>query len=293
MLYSAQDLMTAEMPEQPYLVDPLIPAGGLVMLHGKRGLGKTQFCMTLAHAVVNGLPLFGRMDTQKGKVLFVQIDMTPPIARKRLERIFGNFSTEGIYFWLEPWMDILTFSRKHPLVEKIQTINPDLVIWDTLRKIHHMKENQSETSQAVYSTIRRYIPEPTHLFVHHDKKTQIDKDGELDPEEAFRGTSDWLDSIDTSLQLLEAGGRGLRLKIHKCRTMAEEDRPHLDLTMDKETLLLVPNGASVQIEKARERLDLLKALTNGHFDRHGAILELVKNGYCSLEQARRLVPLDK
>ena len=283
--------MTAEMPEEAYLVEPLIPMGGLVMLHGKRGLGKTQFCMTLAHSRVNGLPFFGRMPTTKGPVLMVQIDMTAQIAKTRLERIFGDFATEGMYFWIESYMDILGFSKKHDLVMAIDAIKPSLVVWDTLRKIHHMKENQSETAQAVYSTIRRYVPEPTHLFIHHDKKTQIDRDGDLDPEEAFRGTGDWLDSIDTSFQLLDTpGGHGsLRLRIHKCRTMSEDARPHLDLKMDPETLLLVPNGTSVQIEEAR---DLISALRNGagsKLSHDDAVLELMRNGYCGKSQASKLV----
>jgi len=282
--------MTAEMPNEVYLVEPLIPSGGLVMLHGKRGLGKSQFCMTLSHAIVNGLPLFGRMKTASGPVLMVQVDMTQQIAKDRLERIFGDFVTEGIHFWLEPYMDILTFSKKHALVQAIEEIQPSLVIWDTLRKIHHMKENQSETAQAVYSTIRRYVPGPTHLFVHHDKKTQIDKEGELDPEEAFRGTGDWLDSIDTSLQLQEVkGGHGsLRLKIHKCRTMGEDGRPHLDLKMDPETLLLVPNGTSVEIEEARNLIKTYRASVNGQITHDSVVLELVRHGFCGKIQAGKL-----
>ena len=283
--------MTADLPDEVYLVEPLIPAGGLVMLHGKRGLGKTQFCMTLSHAIVNGLPLFGRLPTAKGTVLFIQVDMTLMIARARLERIFGDFSTKGMYFWLEPYMDIMGLSKHHPLVEAVEQIQPSLIIWDTLRKIHHMKENQSETAQAVYSMVKRYLPGPTHLFVHHDKKTQIDKDGELDPEEAFRGTGDWLDSIDTSMQLLDtpAGHGALRLNIHKCRTMGEEDRPNLDIKMDTETLLLVPNGTSVKIDEAREHITELRALSNGKFDDQEGILELVRYGFCGKSQAGKLI----
>jgi hypothetical protein len=50
MLYSAQDLAVQEFPEETFLVEGLIPLGGLVLLHGKRGIGKSQFSMTLGHA---------------------------------------------------------------------------------------------------------------------------------------------------------------------------------------------------------------------------------------------------
>ena len=41
MLYSAEDLATQEFPDETYLVEGLIPLGGLALLHGKRGIGKS------------------------------------------------------------------------------------------------------------------------------------------------------------------------------------------------------------------------------------------------------------
>lgn len=287
-LYSARELLDLELPEEPYLVDRVIPSGGLVLLHGKRGIGKSQFALTLAHAVAKGLPLFGKYGTQQGPVLIVQVDMPIALQKIRLEQA-ERLGLDGLFFWVDTKMDVTQMSKADPVVQAIQKIQPVLVVWDTLRRIHPGKENQSEAVQAVYSNIKKYVPKPTHLFVHHDKKSQIDPSGELDPEEAFRGSTDWIDSVDASMQVYKVGSRGLRFKVHKCRTLPEDERPELDVTIDRETLLLVPHGSSVNFEAARERILHLKALTNGHFDTHGAILELVSRGYCDWGQAEYLI----
>lgn len=287
-LYSARELLDLELPEEPFLVDQVIPSGGLVLLHGKRGIGKSQFALTLAHAVSKGLPLFGKYGTQQGKVLIVQVDMPISLQQMRLRQA-EMLGLDGLYFFVDTKMDVTQMSKADRVVQAIHQIQPSLVVWDTLRRIHPGKENQSESVQAVYSAVKKYVPKPTHMFVHHDKKTQIDRDGELDPEEAFRGSTDWIDSVDASMQVFRVGNKGLRFKVHKCRTMAEEDRPGLDVTIDRKTLLLVPSGTSVPFDSARNHILQLRALSNGRFDHHGAVLELVSRGYCDWSQAEYLV----
>jgi hypothetical protein len=288
MLYSAQDLAVQEFPEETFLVEGLIPLGGLVLLHGKRGIGKSQFSMTLGHAITNGLPLFNKFSTTRGKVILVQIDMTPQLTQLRLQKLWGVYEMDGMYWWLEPSMDVKTWSKSHPLINHITELEPVLVVWDTLRKIHRMNENQSETAQAIYSAVKQYMPLPTHLFIHHDKKTQMDPNGELDPEEAFRGSTDWIDSVDTSIQLWEQGRGRLGLKFHKCRTMAEDERPQLLLEMDEETLFLLPHATNLA--------EIREIVRNSPFtSRKDAIHYLISRGVCTRRFAEQFTShlLDK
>ena len=253
-----------------------MPQGGLVVLHGKRGIGKSQFSLTLAHSVANGLDLFNHFEVKQGRVLLVQIDMTPQITKLRIEKLWGDYSLDNLYWWLDNYLDVQELNREHPLVKAIIELDPKLVVWDTLRKIHRLKENASESSQIVYGTIRRYLPKPTHLFIHHDKKTQIDKDGQLDPEEAFRGSTDWIDSVDTSIQIQETRPGRLNMHIHKCRTMAEEERPNISLEMDYKTLFLLPHGT---VKGVRELIKEFKG--QGVTDHELVITELIRRGMCT------------
>ena len=282
MLYSAEDLATQTFPEETFLVEGLIPLGGLVMLHGKRGIGKSQFSMTLAHSIVNGLDLFGTFAVNQGPVLLVQIDMTPQLTQLRLHKLWGQYGMKGIHWWLEPSMDIKEMDKAHKLVRAVNDLKPVLVVWDTLRKIHRMKENQSETAQFIYSAVKKYMNGPTHMFIHHDKKTQMDPNGELDPEEAFRGTTDWIDSVDTSMQLWEQNRGRLGLKFHKCRTMAEDDRPQFVLEMDQETLFLLPHG---NVTGIREQVNDL--IASGITDQAEIVRTLIGRGICTRRVAEQ------
>lgn len=248
-LWPASDLAEAEFEAPTFLVDPIIPLGGLVMLHGKRGIGKTQFLMTQALAVTNGWPLFGRWPVTQGPVVYIQTDMTPQLQKLRLSKIKDLMDLADLYYTMPGSINITKLDLKKPKsIEKIRSLEPVLVIWDTLRKIHRGNENSSETVQSVYSTSLDLFPTATHEFAHHDKKTHPDPDIEADPEEQFRGSGDWIDSAEASLQLVRAGegrkeGRVL-LRVHKARTAPPSEKEPFLLDMDPGTMLMLPPEGS-------------------------------------------------
>lgn len=281
-VFSAGELAQHEFPDEAFIVEPLMPQGGMILLHGKRGIGKSQFALTLSHAIVNGLPLFNHFPTTKGTVVFVQADMTPKIQQLRLLKIYDHLKLENLYYTFPVPCNVAQFSKSHPIVEAILKVEPKLIIWDTLRKIHRLKESSSESVQVVYENLKQYFPGITHMLVHHDKKTFADNEG-LDQEELFRGSGAWVDDADTSIQITQTGTRKTRMKlwIHKCRTMSESERPNLIVEMDPQTMMLHPHSPNTsydEVKKIRKE--------DPRISSDDLITELLRRGCCTREQAK-------
>jgi hypothetical protein len=72
------------LPEREYLVDPLLPVGGLAMIYATRGLGKTWLALHLAVAVSRG-ETFVCFDVPKARrVLFIDGEMPLSALQERI-----------------------------------------------------------------------------------------------------------------------------------------------------------------------------------------------------------------
>lgn len=236
-------------PTPSYLIEPILPQGGTAILHGKPNVGKTQLVLTIAHAINNGLPLFGKWPTRQGSVVIIQADMTGQIQQARVKRISDAGLCIEETFWLveedgsQPIVNIINMPLTHAeLVEEIQTLSPVLIVWDTLRKIHTLSENASESAIAVYNAARKVCRTATHLFIHHDRKESRDPDMMGSPDEAFMGNQQWMGACDTTLSLKEIGSapKRIALQIHKARTADEIQKAPFSLELDMDTMLLLP-----------------------------------------------------
>ena len=220
----------------PFLVEPVIPRGGAVLFHGKRNIGKSQFALTLAACLAEEGVLFGRYPTYStGPVVYVQADMTAAVQQQRVRVMKKLYQLDRLHFIFPPYFNIAVIREEDEVVDKIRALEPSLIVWDTLRKIHRQDSNSDETPSFVYGKTRELFPDVTHIFVHHDKKTIADQD-KLDPEEFFRGSGAWLDDADTGIHLSSAGRRRLTLRFTKVRTASEQ--PNIPLVFDSETMLL-------------------------------------------------------
>ena len=247
-LWSTAEFAEHEFPTPSYLVAPIIPQGGTCILHGKPNVGKSQFILTLAHAINNGLPLFGRWPTRQGPVVVVQVDMTGQIQQSRVLRVVGQLALDQTYWLVEedgstPLIDICKMPYTHPhVVEQIAEIDPLLIVWDTLRKTHMLSENASESAILVYNAARAVHRQATHMFVHHDRKEARDPEHSGSPDEAFMGNQQWMGACDTTLSLREIGASPKRIAvcIHKARTAADTEKIPFSVELDMDTMLLLP-----------------------------------------------------
>jgi hypothetical protein len=195
--------------------------------------------LTLSTCVSEGGILFGRYRTHKGPVVIVQADMGASIQQRRVRQTYQTHSLSDVYFSFPDFLSLPDLKSDDPLIEAILEVNPVCVIWDTLRQIHRMDMNSDETPAWIYGTARHLLPNATHLFIHHDKKTIADQEN-LDQDESFRGSGAWLDHADVGIKLRAVGAGRLAVDFTKVRTCEPQDSLALSLSTD--TMLLYALG---------------------------------------------------
>ena len=265
--------------EPQLLIDGLLPWGGSMLMHGPRAAGKTQLALSLASAVHQGSKFLDKYQCERARVAYVEVDMTPRTLQARI-RAAGNGLADIAYVTATSPIDVR--SVLPPAFGALQRYEPELVIVDSLRKTHKLDENDSNTPTLVYTRWRELVPGAAFCFLHHDRKIPTGPHaGDVD--EAFRGSSAWLDDVDTGLHMIRdkrAQGHKAILTFSKLRLAEAQEA--IPLTLDPVTMLAMPTRASA-------RLGLLAWLqVNVGATRQQAVAYLTATGYCAKSLAYEL-----
>lgn len=247
VVMSGVEFMDREIETPPYLIEPFLPMGGLALLHGKRGIGKSFLGTTIMEAVCKGNPLFGVFPTTKSRVLYVQLDMTDAVFQDRLCQAADFYRFEG---WdvLVGVANMMKANRKTEWVQKVHQKRPGLIIIDTLRKAHHWSENESDTPSKFLTKIRELFGAITIIMIHHNKKTA--ENGVTPQDEMFRGSGAWLDDMDLGLHVIKKKD-GIWLDFSKVRTCPEIEPIAVKLDVRTMSLVAIDGVAISKASRAR------------------------------------------
>lgn len=263
------------------LIDALLPWGGSMLMHGPRTAGKTQLALALASAVHHGNKFLDKYQCQKARVAYVEVDMTAKTLQARV-RAAANGLAEIAYVTADGPIDVAVTTLSNSTFAALRNYEPQLVIVDSLRKTHKWDENDSNTPTLVYTKWRELVPKTAFCFLHHDRKVPTGPfAGDVD--EAFRGSSAWLDDVDSGLHVVRdkhAKGHRAVLTFSKVR-LAEAQEP-IALMLDPTTLLAVPADATARLALQAWLMANLGAKAGQ------AVAFLTKNNLCSRSRAYEL-----
>ena len=279
-----------------YVVEPLLTIGGIGIIHGKGGHGKTQWAFSLANAVSSGTKFLNQFPTKKGKVLYLQLDMPEALFNDRWQKAAKTLkSPENIAVVPYKPMDILDPRFQKMLKEWVEEFDPRLVIIDTLRKIHLENENANEIPMQVYAAIKNCMGENrSAIIIHHDRKSvfvnnKAKKDSDHDeydsPDEfteTFRGARAWIDDSDLGVHLYKYG-RTNRIKMSYSKLRCAPQAP-MFLILNEETLLIETKPA----ENVREWAVKIHA-ENKSIDVKEWTKDVEKSAECSRQRANKVV----
>lgn len=190
-LYSTQELL--RLPPPTWLVQDILPSGGLVGLYGQPGHYKSFVAIDIAMSVATGIPWHGQQ-VKPGHVIYVAAEGGVGIAKRakawllqqnmRPETVNLAWLTESIPVSVDSENMNLLFGR----INDELSSEPTLVVIDTLARCFDGDENLQEDMGRFIGGVDRLRREfdATVIVVHH---TRLGADRERGST-AFRGAAD-------------------------------------------------------------------------------------------------------
>ena len=174
-----------------WIVDKLIPKGGITLLYGRGGIGKTWLSLQMCKAIAEGQPFCG-LETTKCPVIYVGFEDPRRVIIKRL-KILGASKDFKI------WHVDLDFPPPHldskdsewQIYKKLPS--GSLIVIDTLRAAHSKDENSSQDMAKIMERLKELRRKGiTIVLLHHTPKSS---------EEIYKGSTAILDLVDHELCL--------------------------------------------------------------------------------------------
>lgn len=230
-------LLREPVEECDWLVDGLLPAGGLSVLAGKPKAGKSTEARVLARRVTRGEPWMGR-STKQGAVFYLAFEEKRSQVRAHFERM-GTQDDDPIF--------VLFSSLPEDGLEQLRAATeeqkPRLVIVDTLIRGVRLKDlnDYALVSRALEPFLALARETGAHvLFVHHmGKGEEVGPDGIL-------GSTAIYGTVDTALILV----RSDRYRTIRSFQRYGEDFPETVLQLDSTTGFTSLGGSREDVDRS-------------------------------------------
>jgi DNA-binding MarR family transcriptional regulator len=215
-----------------WLVDGMVPTGGLVVAFGPSGCGKTFLALDWAYCIATGLPWYGRQ-TEPGYVVYIAAEGHSGLRPRRdaWKQARGATTVDRIRF-LPQAVNLLDKSAQDRLRRTIASLPeaPKLIVVDTMaRTMVGGDENTARDVGLFIDGLDKLRSEfgCTVMAVHHTGKDGADERGSS----ALRGAAD-------TLLKLAPDGAALRLTCEKQKEAEPFDAWILHLEQVAESCVL-------------------------------------------------------
>jgi putative DNA primase/helicase len=174
-LLTDAEIISSEPPPVHWVVDGLIPEGGICLIAGDSGVGKSWLVIHTAQCVASGVPFLGHFEVSTNPVLLIDSEHGDALLRRRYTQLRRGMDfdvTTPIPVTLAPVGFRVDVAATQWLVERIEETGARLVIMDPLADFFTGNENDSSDMSAFFEQIRqiRNATGAAFLFAHHVRK---------------------------------------------------------------------------------------------------------------------------
>lgn len=192
-----------------WIVKDILPCQGALLMSGDPGVGKSWLLLDLAISVDQGKPWIGHFQTKKVNVLYVDEESAHHLQKFRLQKLLkgtdlpSDGSTLNVDFMTLQGLNISDNHDREDFEIILARYQPDLVILDSLIRVHRADENSSRDMSQVFSYMKRWTINYSCAFAlsHHHRKPAKDVGSSY----LTRGSTEHLAAVDTSLGLRKSG----------------------------------------------------------------------------------------
>lgn len=188
-------------------MEPLIVPGSTTLFYGPSQAGKTQFVLTLLKTMQENGVLLGKYKCRDVRTLLVEADMPNIGFQGRLQTAMKSYNFNGTARLVTTdgaQINLPTLPKHTDWIAASREFKPELVIMDSLRKVHEGDENDNAQPSKVYGAARKLFPEAALVFLHHTKKAPAKwlLKGEyeaIQEDESYRGAAAWINDADCAV----------------------------------------------------------------------------------------------
>lgn len=170
--------------EQTWIIEPLIPTGGLVNIYGRpKEAKKSWMGLNMALAISNGWDeLIGKFPVRSwGPVAYLQVDTPRSLWRPRVELLKREGHDLSVLYLCDPELvpyplDLLDGEANHTGIltdmvrESFGKQTPLVVFIDTLREVHGGDEDKSTVMRNVIARLRVAFMGSAIVLISHSRK---------------------------------------------------------------------------------------------------------------------------
>lgn len=165
------------MPEQKWIVDQLLPVGGALYLYGMPKTGKSLLALGLSKAIVDVESQWLTLPVNRGgKVLYIQMDMPPTLWHSYIIGVVKSGAPLKDLFIIDRWelpdhrLNLMKGTHEAWLKSQVDIVQPQVVIFDTLRSLHTLDENDNSAMSNLYEKLLHVVGGASLIIVHHSRK---------------------------------------------------------------------------------------------------------------------------
>lgn len=239
-----------------YIFDSLFEKGEQWIISGAPKSGKSRLALQLALCASEGHDFLGHKCPQKQRVLYIDLELSPRLSASRIYEFYNRDSAallSNSHFFIchdHKQIDVNSTSDCGQLQETISAINPDLIIWDVLARMHTADENSNIAMIQVMQNIRRLSRGAAHVIVHHARKEKFGNPGA----KSLRGASSIHGEADGVMSLAaEKSKKGSHSLIFSTRAIETPEK----LWLRNESLVFVKSEYEAE-ENNESPSDFLK-----------------------------------
>jgi hypothetical protein len=215
--------VTGDLPPIPWLVEGLIPRGGICLLAGDSGVGKSWLSFHLAQTVAAGIPFVGHFGSEPGGVLYLDAESGENLARRRFKKLWRGLSEEhpGLTSDIPVSLMLSAVNMDEggcaALTQRIRQDSVALVILDPMIHFGSGDENNAREAAAFLDGLRGVARETgaAFLLVHHVRKES--RMASNAPGQMIRGSSAIRGVMDSILYVRRPNAGKLQVEHDKSR----------------------------------------------------------------------------
>lgn len=156
---SIRDLRALELPKLEYVVDGLLPLGSATLLSAREKAGKGLLAIDLCVSVASEEPFLDR-SVVAGPTIYCAAEENIREVRSRIEARIGSRAEPPVYVLrldgsTDDRLDLADPELVSKLDAMIEGYSPLIVVLDTLREIHHGREDHSDDMAPLLKPLRQ------------------------------------------------------------------------------------------------------------------------------------------